>query len=111
MTERSKRYYKYQAFLKSDKWKETKAKVYAKYSQTWDNVPEDRFICFDCGKNYPLKWSRFHHKSYRRSLFQNGWERTKHIRILCNSCHYKIHKEEIEKRKAEALIIEIGVKP
>ena len=105
MTERSKRYYRYQEFLKSDAWKQTKKKVYDKYSKEWVGVPDKYFQCFDCGRIMPLNWSNFHHTSYRRSLFKNGWERTKHIRILCRGCHWKIHKPEVEKRKAEQLLL------
>ena len=101
MTERSKRYYRYQKFLNSDKWKEVKAKVLEKYRKMWSGIPDTHFQCFKCRRVFLHKWARYHHISYRRTLFQNGWVRIKNIRIYCNSCHFKRHKEEILKRKEE----------
>lgn len=102
MTERSKRYYRYQKFLASDKWKTIKSKVLEKYRKAWSGVPDTHFQCFNCKRIFLHNWSNYHHVSYK-GLFRRGWYKVNNIRILCRGCHYKIHKIDIEKRKLEVL--------
>ena len=92
---KTKRQWAYHYFLKSERWRTTKAKVLEKHRKKWKKkgfiIPDDSFICKNCQYVFPLSKSNFHHISYE-AYFTDGWTKANNVIILCYKCHEWIHK-------------------
>lgn len=69
----------YDEYMKSDKWKRRKARLYAKRGH----------VCEMCGATWPLE---VHHKDYTRL----GHEIDDDLLIVCRDCHPKADAERVE---------------
>jgi hypothetical protein len=69
----------YDEYMKSDKWKRRKVRLYAKRGRK----------CEMCGATWPLE---VHHKNYDRL----GCELDSDLLIVCVDCHPKADRERIE---------------
>jgi len=77
---------KYNDYLKSPEWEKLKNTALKKANN----------ICELCGKSAHV----VHHKSYPGNFKNDNLD---NLLVLCNKCHYKIHKKQIEYRKKDTL--------
>lgn len=93
---KTKRQWAYHYFLKSKRWKTTKAKVLEKYRKDWErmrfNIPNNSFRCNRCYHTFPHSKGDYHHINYI-SFPGDGWTDIGSIIIVCKECHKKIHNK------------------
>jgi len=83
----------YKKYLNSIHWEKIKSNVYKK-----------RHRCQICGKLFTLN---IHHTTYKRL----GKELPSDLVVLCQSCHYKAHKDKVVSEGAEWMAKHWNLKP
>lgn len=73
----------YKAYLKSNQWKEKRRTALEFYGNS----------CGLCGSKHDLQ---VHHRSYK-NIYK---ETMADLMILCETCHYRYHRNEKEKRES-----------
>ena len=80
-------YSNYKKYLKSPHWREFKNRVYTYLKD------RNQFCCEFCRKSDLIL--HIHHKTYKRM----GNERIGDVFLLCENCHFGIHKLEKQNKK------------